>query len=175
MKLSIVFSIAITACTANPVLAQGDQHASENSLDASVVRLRGSDEEDSEAAATSLRRLGPKAAPAVPALVKALGDPDQGVRANAAICLGFIGHQAKAAVPALSRLLMDQNEVDTVRSWAALSLGRIGPDALPVLIEALKPGSDVFVRGAAANAVGKMGPKAEPAIPQLLVLQRRLF
>ena len=57
----------------------------------------------------------------------------------------------------------------TVRSWAALSLGRIGPDALPALIEALKPEQVVFVRRAAADAVGKMGPKAEPAIAQLLV------
>jgi HEAT repeat protein len=51
----------------------------------------------------ALDNMGPLAAPAVPALVKALRDPDANVRPWAARALGNIGPAAEAAVPALPK------------------------------------------------------------------------
>jgi HEAT repeat protein len=49
--------------------------------------------------------MGPVAAPAVPALIKALGDREAGVRQAAARALGAVGPGARDALPALARIL----------------------------------------------------------------------
>ena len=51
----------------------------------------------------ALDNMGPLAAPAVPALIRALRDPDAKVRPWAARALGSIGPAAEAAVPALQK------------------------------------------------------------------------
>jgi HEAT repeat protein len=150
------------------VAGSAAQAVGQDLADALVSRLRGSDAAAQEEAATSLRRLGPKVAAAVPALIAALNDRTQAVRHYAANCLRHIGPQAKAAIPSLARLLGNKEESESVRSEAALALGWIGPDALEALVEALRPGQDVVARGWAANAIGKMGPMAQPAMPQLV-------
>jgi HEAT repeat protein len=62
-----------------------------------------------------------------------------------------------------------------VRVWAALLLGRLGPDArkaVPALTRALND-RDTFVRDAAASALGRIGPAAKEAAPAFITLLER--
>jgi HEAT repeat protein len=103
----------------------------------------------------------------IPALIKALGDPDAGVRGRAAAELGRIGPEARDAVPALIAALGEANA--DVRASAAEALGEIGPqeeEVVPALIAALDDPEN-FVRASAAWALGNIGPKAKQAAPKL--------
>jgi hypothetical protein len=71
--------------------------------------------------------LGSVAKPAVPDLIKSLGDKSPGVRACAASCLGLIGPEAKAAVPDLRKRFDDQ--VVSVRKEATNSVAKIDAGA----------------------------------------------
>lgn len=62
------------------------------------------------AAAYSIAGMGPAAKSAVPALIKALKDPEPAVRFPVCIALREIGPDAKDAVPALTEALEDRNE-----------------------------------------------------------------
>lgn len=61
-------------------------------------------------AAYSIARMGPAAKSAVPALIKALKDPEPTVRFPVCIALREIGPDAIEAVPALKEALEDRNE-----------------------------------------------------------------
>lgn len=90
-------------------------------------------------AAALIYRLGPQAAPAVPAIIEAL----QGLSAS--------------------------EEDVLFRRHAQLALAAIGPeakDAIPLLIESLAS-DDLEVRGTACYALGKMGAVAAEAVPVL--------
>jgi len=90
-------------------------------------------------AAALIYRLGPAAAPAVPAIIETLRVP-----------------------PANEGDVM-------FRRQAQLALSAIGPeakDAIPLLIESLAS-EDLEVRGTACYALGKMGPAAAEAVPEL--------
>jgi FOG: HEAT repeat len=96
--------------------------------------------------------FGAAGAPAVPALIQALGDDDWGVRRASAEALVKIG---TPAVPALIQALGDSDSA--VRRAAAEALGELGdPQAVPALIQALVDDWD-DVRWAAAVALGKLG------------------
>jgi HEAT repeat protein len=104
---------------------------------------------------------GPEAAPAVPALGRALQAPDLLLRTQAAVALGQIGPDARAAVPQLEAALGDAEW--TVRRQAALSLGQIGPDAraaLPALSRLQSHDPNGLVRKAAREAVSKIANSA---------------
>jgi HEAT repeat protein len=92
-----------------------------------AVEIQGSQ----DAASDALGRIG---AAAVPALVKALEDPNPGVKIEACRALAYMGSQGKEAVGALTRVLTDREE--NVRQEAARALGRIGEPYQPA-IEAL--------------------------------------
>src|SRR5262249_52170646 len=76
------------------------------------------------AALKSLAGQGALAAPAVPALVKALNDPNPEVRTAAARVLAGVGEPAKEAVPALRVARKDPQE--PVRRAAADALKKLG-------------------------------------------------
>jgi HEAT repeat protein len=115
-----------------------------------------------------LETMESTAAPAVPALARALGDPDLFVRWAAARTLGKMGPVEPAlVVPPMARLLFDPDL--NVRLAAALALDRIGPAAqaaVPALIRATKA-SDALEREAAIRTLGGIGTGAQPAVPAL--------
>jgi HEAT repeat protein len=72
-----------------------------------------------------LQQFGPKAADAVPHLIKALGDKDQGIRLGAALALGELGPVAAPAAAALMKSLQDPNP--QVRAGASAALASLDP------------------------------------------------
>jgi HEAT repeat protein len=114
----------------------GDDAASPRRPDplAEAALLRDENPATRREAVGRLEALGPAAAPAVPALIDALGDPDRWVREGAGKALAAVGPGAAAAVPALMKTLSDED--DYVRVRAAQALGAIGPaakEAIPLL------------------------------------------
>jgi len=102
-------------------------------------------------AAKALGRQGPSMAEAVPALLRAIDDPDPMVRSMVASALGKI--RRVEAIPALLACLYDP--VVPVRFWSAEALGRIGAAAPGVreALERLAREDEAHVRAAAARAL----------------------
>jgi HEAT repeat protein len=73
--------------------------------------------------------MGPAAAPAVPALIEALDDPEPTVRFPVTVALGEIGPAASAAVPKLKQM-MDEEINDEIAAAAKRALRRIQPEAV---------------------------------------------
>lgn len=92
----------------------------------------------------------------VDALVAALDDADEGVRAPALTALGAIGAPAVRAIPAL--LAPRHRPYDFQRAEA---IGRMGAAAVPPLRSALK---DPKLTRIAVDALVKCGPAAAPAV-----------
>jgi len=98
---------------------------------------------------------GMEAREAIPPLVRALGDPHQGVRWKAAEALGRMGGDALPAVSAA----LESPDAD-VRWRAAVVLGDIGgAGATEALIRALCD-EDRYARSRAEQALGRIGPDA---------------
>lgn len=118
-------------------------------------------------AARSLAIIGPPARAAVPALLQALRDPDEGFEWEAAGALGRIGDDA------LPGLLQAMNEPKpATRRAAAYALGdmRASPaETVSVLVKALHD-ADPGVRTSAAGSLGRIGL---PAIAQLVEMVGR--
>jgi hypothetical protein len=74
-------------------------------------------------AVRALSNVGPAVPEVVPALVRALEDPDAGVRGQAALALLKFGPEAKEAIPALEEARGDSDE--TVRDLAARALEKV--------------------------------------------------
>ena len=117
-------------------------------------------------AAHALRQLGPKAKPALPALVQALKDAQPWVRAEAGRALVEIGI-TKDEVPALVARLSPADP-DT-GLLVAEALAGLPAEALDPLL-ALLPGEDDRARRGALLTLGLMGRHAAPAAPPLLDL-----
>jgi len=105
-----------------------------------------------QTAITTLTRMGPRAAKAIPALVEMLGDKNPINRLAGARALGSVGPEAKLAAGELTKLLEDP----LVRQEAATALGNLGPEeanlALSVLIRTDPQGryeATTFVLGTA--------------------------
>jgi HEAT repeat protein len=81
------------------------------------------------AAAYEISGMGPDAAPAVPALIKALDDPEPTVRFPVLVALGEIGPAAKAAVPKLKQM-MEEEINDEIAAAAKRAIKRIQPEAI---------------------------------------------
>jgi HEAT repeat protein len=121
-----------------------------------------------------IRRLGPKAAEATPALALELKDPDAAYRREVEFTLAAIGPGAKAAVPALIERLTDEKEDPHVRYTAIYALGKIGP-AASAAIDPLRKNfasDDKFLKIASVWALLHIQPEDKPlqvmAIPLLI-------
>ncbi len=81
-------------------------------------------------AAYAISGMGAEGAPAVPALIAALDDPEAAVRFPVCVALREIGPAAKDAIPALTKALEDRS--DDVASMARKALTSItGTDPRP--------------------------------------------
>lgn len=165
MWLASALGLSVTAPGQTGPLIDG------KSLHEWVAVLRSGDSKARDAAASAIRRLGPKAKEAVPSLTSALDDPRIDVQKAAVRLLGAIGADAAPAAPKLasklgdSRFVYDIAPVGTGHE-AAWTLGAIGPRAVPALIDAL--GSDSgAARHLAASTLGQFGPASKDAVPAL--------
>jgi HEAT repeat protein len=115
-----------------------------------------------------LQQFGPKAEPAVGAMVKLLSARDETVAQLAAATLGSAGGGAKEAVPELQRLL--SSPVSDTRRHAADALGLIGAAAkaaLPDLIRLFKDDNQQL-RLVAVRAVSRLGKDAVEPLTKAL-------
>ena len=144
-------------CLLSPAWGQG---APEPAVAEWVERLGDPDPDVRRAAAVSLRRLGPGAAPAVPALARALrDDPDEWVCDAAAKALSEVG---APAVPALIEALREADRPE-VRLASAVALSQqeaVAARAVPALIDALEDDAEP-VRRQAAKGLARIGAAAK--------------
>jgi HEAT repeat protein len=141
-----------------------------------IEALDANNDDTRQGAAMTLYFLGPKAEPAVAALVKALNrtEPYDSWVAEA---LGQIGPGAKAAAPALIDCLKQDKWASPISdrflihsSPAARALGSIGQPAVPELLKGLKSDNELVQAGCAqALMIGGKGSEKE-AVPALLEL-----
>ena len=94
-----------------------------------VAELKGVAPQTRNAAAYEISGMGPAAAPAVPALIEALDDPEASVRFPVTVALGEIGPAAKAAVPRLKKM-MEEEINDEIAAAARRALKRIQAEAV---------------------------------------------
>ncbi|HEY8259439.1 MAG TPA: HEAT repeat domain-containing protein [Gemmatimonadales bacterium] len=94
-----------------------------------VADLKAAAPQTRNAAAYEISGLGPAGAPAVPALIEALDDPNASVRFPVTVALGEIGPGASAAVPKLKKM-MDEEINDEIAASAKRAIRRIKPEAL---------------------------------------------
>jgi HEAT repeat protein len=135
--------------------------------------IRALENNDTQSMAVQvIRRLGPKAKDAVPALALEMTDPSGDHRHEVTFALAAIGPDAKAAVPALIKALDDPEA--QVRHGATYALGKIGPgaaEAVPALKKNLQSADDAFLKVASVWALVRIQPKDGPlqllAVPLL--------
>jgi hypothetical protein len=140
------------------------------SLKTLTEALGASDDGVREAAAWSLTQWTRAAAPAVPALTRAMGDADPVVRGLVAVALRDVGRTASA--PALDTLIGHLTDSDeNVRMMTAQAIATQGPAAkraMPELIKACRvEGQHPHVLRSLADALGLIGPEAKEALPAL--------
>jgi HEAT repeat protein len=148
-----------------------------------VADLKNADADVRRAAAKGIAEMGPDAKSATPALLDALKkDKDLFVRRFAAQALGDVEADPKTAVPALAAVIKETDKKELVEA-AVTSLGKMGPTAVPPLIDAVKtksaapakgkkpaatPDGTALVRTKAIEALGNIGARAKPAVPVLI-------
>lgn len=141
----------------------------DDSLDGRVRQLGSGWVSRRRAAAADLAKFSPDSEKAVPALFKALEDPDVEVRRNALESLDFFGEKSKPAGPAL-RQRLKQDPDEKIRRQATALLGRLkDKDSVPMLIEALDD-RDLALRTEATRSLGQLGSTiaSKPLIDKML-------
>lgn len=118
-----------------------------------------------------LGRLGPAAAPAVPALVGILNDPTSPVLMEAGAALGNIGPQARAALPALKGLCQAAEDPHLRLHWAVqiVKIDSSETNFWPLLRETLH-GENDWDRILAAHTLWTLHQPAPDLIPGLVTL-----
>ncbi len=133
-----------------------------------VKQLESPDAKARLAAVKSLQKLGRRAQPAAPKLIRlALEDEVEDVRIWAGWTLRQIGC-ADQALPEFVKGIKHENP--DRRQWAGLAILQLGPEgkaAIPDLVEALWD-DPIYVRKQAAFTLAELGPALEPALDTLI-------
>jgi HEAT repeat protein len=138
-------------------------------LDALIKGLLCSPDERSRILAVdAIETMGMQGEPAIPALLKALGDPSVFVRWATARTLGRLAPTAAdVVVPALVAILCDPDIDVRVAAVTAIDhFGLLARGAIPALTQAVGPG-DAELRIAAMKALVATGSEAASAAPQI--------
>ncbi len=125
-----------------------------------------------EIAASSLGKMVPESAPAIPALILAMKQKDTGLRVAAVDALRRLGPEAKDAAPDLRALASDSTADIISKSFAFLALGNLKDGAaIPVLLQTVQDAKmPLELRLPAANAISMMGGEAGGLIAEKLGL-----
>ena len=147
----------------------------DNALDALPALLEAlredSDDGVRQTAAVALGRIAKNARSAVVPLTAALKDKHPGTRAAAAESLGQFGREANDATEELVVCLLDKSNDRFVRSYAAISLGRIKGDpdtVVPALVKVLGEDLHMELRDTLIESLGQYGGRAAEATPLLI-------
>lgn len=155
-----------------PRLASEEDAVPETTV-ASLITLlgRGNPIEARRVAAWGLGRLGPAAAPAIPALVTVTVDVEATVRDAALGALAAIDpawarrEEAHQAIPALIAAL--KSHFGEVSEAAVRTLHLIGAPAVPAIADALAQGEDTPDKVFLLRILARVGPSAAEALPGL--------
>ena len=125
-----------------------------------------------EIAASSLGKLVPESAPAIPGLILAMKQKDTGLRVAAVDALRRLGPEAKDAASDLRAFASDSTADIISKSFAFLALGNLKDvDAIPVLLQTVQDAKmPLELRLPAANAISMMGGEAGGVIAEKLGL-----
>ena len=121
-------------------------------------------------AAEALARIKPRKE-CVPNLLEGLRGQNGFMSDRTVRALGFLGSHAEAAVPDLIEWIPESGLSWDLHEPVAAALIRIGPTAVPFLVEVLRSDSP-RVRAAAAAILGRIGPRAAAAVPALVTALR---
>jgi HEAT repeat protein len=124
----------------------------------------------------SMRKESSAAIQAIPALIEALGDPEDKVRFCSALAIIEMGPDASNAVPALTAIVANTgtgpktNSLFYLRAVAARALGKIGPAALSTIpvLKSTTLEHNSYLRGHAAVAIWRINGDVDTALPVLL-------
>ena len=134
-----------------------------------ILALQDRSYEVQALAIDALGEIGPTAVEAMPHLINKLGSDDARVFTAVESAIPKIIPEPKNRVPYYVEGLTHYMKWTRIRS--AEALGKLGNEAVPPLIEALKS-DDYLLRTRAADSLGEIGPEAFEAVPELLqVLQ----
>lgn len=151
----------VTIVDAMEKIMSGKAKPRKSAIPILIEALKDKDWYARRAAAEALKRFGPRANSAVPALIHATRDPHREV--YCAVTAALVTIDTKAAIPIVVQMLRN----DMVRTDIAEELVRNGKIAIPVFVEALKDEYD-RVRARAAISLGEIGSGAKTAIPALI-------
>jgi len=129
LGLAAFLAASTAAAQARPVQSK-EPVSGGRTLSQWIADLNAQAPQTRNAAAYEIAGMGPEAAAAVPALIKALDDPEASVRFPVTVALKEIGPAAKAAVPKL-RQMVDEELNDEIAASARRALKRIDPSAVP--------------------------------------------
>ena len=132
-------------------------------IQSEINALRSQDDRTRLSAAQRLGEFGPGAVEAVPALVRAMDEPEIEVFAAIRVALAQVG---EAAIPNLVHLMKDAEMSEKTRSNAAEALADLGPPALPHLWQALND-EDVAIQMLAIDSLPRVGVAAVVAVPDI--------
>jgi len=156
------------------VLGQIGSGPAIESLTSELLRAQAESGMEADAPAALLRKMlieslalnGPRAASALPAFVRSLNDPGAEVRRAACDAISALGPRGEPALDALTERLVLDDDAHT-RDSAAMALGSIGSEALPLLIRLLET-DDRELQRRAASSLGIMTPRPDPVPAALL-------
>jgi HEAT repeat protein len=159
--------VAVVVCAVTPTLRADPEPKYEGKpLDYWVQRFQKAETvEVRDEAARVIKIFGPRAAPAVPALIEMLSDLSPDYRGQVIVMLGAIGPAAKDARPAVLKIFRDQKADVSASDFAVyVALYAKPEEAVPDLIPFLDEPACCF---RAFMTLCDMGPAAKGAIPAI--------